>query len=204
MIERRALIAMLGGAAVVWPHMARAQQRAIIGFLSATSDFRSLPYGVAFRDGLAAAGCLESRDYEIDYHFAANRNDLVPSMTTDLVNHRPSVIFVTGGLAAGLAVKAATTTIPIVFLFGGDPVVQGLVSSLARPEGNLTGLTFFSASLGAKKLQVLHELVPGADELAFLVSEQNTNSVQESQSLRDAAQSLGRLSDRSMPTPTTH
>jgi putative ABC transport system substrate-binding protein len=176
-MQRREFITLLGGAAVTWPLAARAQQTAmpVIGFL----DPRSLHYTLAdqqraFRQGLKDAGYVEGENVVIEYRWAEGQIDRLPALAAELVRRRVAVITTGGGPAAALAAKAATTTIPIVFVVGEDPVKLGLVASLARPGGNLTGINLVIGELTAKRLGLLRELVPGAARVAVLVNPANT------------------------------
>ena len=194
-IGRRELLAALGGAAASWPLAARAQQPAmpVIGFL----DPRSLHYTLAdqqraFRQGLKDAGYVEGESVVIEYRWAEGQIDRLPALAAELVRRRVAVITTGGGPAAALAAKAATTTIPIVFVVGEDPVKLGLVASLARPGGNLTGINLVIGELTAKRLGLLRELVPGAARVAVLVNPANTANAETT--LRDvepAARAMG-------------
>jgi len=194
MIGRREFITLLGGA-VAWPLAARAQQPAmpVIGFL----DPRSLHYTLAdqqraFRQGLKDAGYVEGESVVIEYRWAEGQIDRLPALAAELVRRRVAVITTGGGPAAALAAKAATTTIPIVFVVGEDPVKLGLVASLARPGGNLTGINLVIGELTAKRLGLLRELVPGAARVAVLVNPANTANAETT--LRDvepAARAMG-------------
>ena len=171
-MRRREFIALIGGAAVTWPLSTSAQQSAIpvIGFL----DPRSLD-GVAnrlrgLRQGLKETGFVEGENVAVEFRWAENQMDRLAELAADLVRRQSAVIVASGGRNSTLAAKAATTTIPIVFLTAEDPVRLGLVASLARPGGNLTGVNFFNAELTTKRLELLRELVPEAKRIAVLVS----------------------------------
>jgi ABC-type uncharacterized transport system substrate-binding protein len=194
-MKRREFITLLGGAAAAWPVAVRAQQPAmpVIGFL----DPRSLHYTLAdqqraFRQGLKDAGYVEGENVVIEYRWAEGQIDRLPALAAELVRRRVAVITTGGGPAAALAAKAATTTIPIVFVVGEDPVKLGLVASLARPGGNLTGINLVIGELTAKRLGLLRELVPGAARVAVLVNPANTANAETT--LRDvepAARAMG-------------
>ena len=170
-MTRRDFITLLGGAAA-WPMVARAQQSAmpVIGFLNSQSPetFSGALRGV--REGLKEAGFIESENLAIEYRWANNDPERLSALADDLVRRRVAVIVSTGGASVARVVKAATTTIPVVFTTGDDPVRVGLVASLARPEGNLTGISFLVSVLSAKRLELLRELVPGAVRMAVLVN----------------------------------
>jgi putative ABC transport system substrate-binding protein len=169
-IARRKLLAAFGGAAT-WPIAARAQQPAtpVIGFLHPSPPEPSAERPRAFRQGLKEAGFVEGDNVAIEYRWADNQPNRLPALATELVRRRVAVIAALGGNNPALAAKAASTTIPIVFDVGDDPVKLGLVASIARPGGNLTGINFLTVELAAKRLEVLHELVPGAVRIAVLV-----------------------------------
>src|SRR5262245_1315510 len=192
-IGRRELIAALGGAAM-WPVAARAQQAMpVIGFLDPRSPHYTLAdQQRAFRQGLKDAGYVEGENVVIEYRWAEGQMARLPALAAELVRRRVAVITTGGGPAAALAAKAATRTIPIVFLVGEDPVKLGLVASLARPGGNLTGVNLVIGELTAKRLGLLRELVPGAARVAMLVNPANTANAETT--LRDvepAARAVG-------------
>ncbi|MEA2948574.1 MAG: hypothetical protein QOI40_3904 [Alphaproteobacteria bacterium] len=198
-MKRRAFIAMLGGAAaassaapsIFWPRVARAQQMPVIGFLNAQAA-ADLPHVVAaFRRGLTDSGYVEGQNVAIEFRWAEGQPQALPALAADLVRRQVSVIAATGGDSSALAAKAATGAIPIVFTIGGDPVDLGLVASLNRPGGNVTGITQLAATIESKRLELLHELVPTATAIALLINPANPNAKAQLQDLPEAARARG-------------
>jgi len=192
-VRRREFITIVGGAAA-WPLAARAQQATmpVIGFLNPGSLDMRRDWVTAFHQGLAEAGYIEGKNLGIEYRWAESRNDRLPALAADLVQRRVAVIAAVDGTAAAVAAKAATPTIPIVFLVGADPVELGFVESLGRPGGNMTGVNSLAVGTVAKRLQLMHELMPTAVEIAFLRNPTNPNfSALETRELQGAAVVLG-------------
>jgi putative tryptophan/tyrosine transport system substrate-binding protein len=192
-IGRRELLAALGGAAAAWPLAVRAQQAAmpVIGILGGQSAQTYAPFLEPFRLGLNEMGYREGHNLAIETRWAQGRYDRLPDLADVLVSKRVALIFAVGATEAALAAKSATSTIPIVFANGSDPVKSGLVVSLNRPGGNLTGTTFYSAGLAAKRLELLHELVPNARVIAVLVQSGSVLAEEQETGLEKAADALG-------------
>jgi putative ABC transport system substrate-binding protein len=192
-VKRRAFITLLGGAAGAWPLAARAQQSGmpVIGFLRNTSPAGSAPVVAALRKGLNESGYIESQNVRIEYRWGEGDDDRLPELAADLVQHHCSVI-IGGGSAAALAAKKGTTTIPIVFSTGDDPIQLGLVASLNRPSGNVTGVFFYSGGiLISKQLELLHQLLPKDSSVGILVNPMSPISGSQVRDAQAAAPALG-------------
>ena len=192
-MRRREFISLLGGAAATWPVVARAQQPAmpVIGFLNGASPAELGPRVDAFRDGLAEMGYVEGRSVAIEYRWGFGQYERLPEMAIDLVRHRVAAIAATGGVPSVRAAKAATSEIPIVFTMGGDPVAFGLVASLNRPGGNVTGITLISGEIVSKRIAVLRDLLPSAKVLGVLMNSTTPSSEAESVAAERTAHTLG-------------
>jgi len=191
-MDRRKFIAALGGA-IAWPFAARAQQAAVptVGFMSGRSLEDSAHLMAAFRQGLGELGFVEGQNLLIEYRWAAGRYDQLSAFAADLVGRKVDVIVTGGATDAARAAKATTSTIPIVFINGSDPVADGLVTSLARPSGNLTGVTFLAQELNRKLFELLRDLVPQARVIALLLNQTNSTSERQMLDLQEAARLSG-------------
>ena len=191
-MRRRELITLLGGAAVTWPFALRAQQKAmpLIGFLGSTSTNLYAPVMAAFHYGLAETGYVEGKNVALEYRWAEGRYDRLPALAADLVGRKADVIAAIS-IPSAQAAKSVTPTVPIVFVSGGDPAELGLVASLARPGGNLTGVSILAAELTPKRLELLSELIPHAAVIALLVNPNNPQSEGVVRDMQEAARAKG-------------
>jgi putative ABC transport system substrate-binding protein len=192
-MRRREFVTLVGGAAAAWPFPARSQQPAmpLIGFLSVRSAADSARLVAAFGKGLQEAGFSEGKNLAIDHRFADGRLDRLPELAADLVRRPVAVLIAAGGSPSATAAKRATSTIPIVFVIGSDPVALGLVASLSRPGGNATGMTIISADLAPKRLGLLRELTPNATIFAGLTNPKTPEGQAQASDMKAAAQALG-------------
>ncbi len=192
-MRRREFITLFGGAAATWPLTARAQQPAmpVIGYLGPESPAVFASRVTAFRQGLGETGYAEGRNVAIEFRWAEGQHNRLPALAADLVGRQVAVIVAPGGAPGALAAKSATTTIPIVFEMGADPIAIGLVGNLNRPGGNLTGVSSLNVQVTPKRLEILHEAVPTAAEVAVLVNPTSPTADSQLRSLQAAARALG-------------
>jgi putative tryptophan/tyrosine transport system substrate-binding protein len=192
-IARRKFIAAIGGTAATWPFAARSQQpkMQVIGFLHSASAAEYAHLVTAFRSGLKEVGYVEGQNVAIEYRWAEGEYERLTSLAADLITRKVDVIVATGGEPSALAAKAATSTVPIIFTSGGDPVKAGLVASLNRPGANATGVTLFTTTLLAKRLEYLHYLLPKMTTVNFLVNPNFRNTETDTKDLQEAARLLG-------------
>jgi putative tryptophan/tyrosine transport system substrate-binding protein len=190
-MRRREFITLLGGTSVAWPLPLRAQQRVmpVVGFLRSTSLADATHLVTAFRIGLKEVGFVEGQNVAVEYRSAHDQPDQLPVLAVDLIRQQVAVIV--GNSVSALVAKATTTTVPIVFVTGGDPVAHGLVASLGRPGGNVTGVTFLTGQLGTKRLELLRELVPTAATIAVLVDPHSPDAEAERREVQAAANTIG-------------
>ncbi len=192
-VRRREFITLLGGVAAGWPRAARAQRPAqpVVGYLSSRTASEDAQFATAFVRGLNEGGYVLGQNVAIEYRFADNQYDRLPTLATDLIGLRASVLMTGGAPSVPAAAKAATTSLPIVFVTGGDPVAVGLVASLDRPGGNLTGVNVLNTELSAKRVQLLHEIKPSARVIAVLVNPSNPNAANQLKKFQTAAEAVG-------------
>jgi putative tryptophan/tyrosine transport system substrate-binding protein len=192
-VRRREFIALLGGAAAAWPLAVRAQPQVtpVIGFLLIASASSTKDETEGFRRGLRETGYIEGQNLVIEYRWAEAQYGRLPGLVADLVHRGVAVIAAGGSAAPGLAAKAATSTIPVVFQTGSDPVKDGLVATMNRPGGNVTGVSRMAVTLEAKRLELLHELIPNATVIAFLINPKNPRAELQLQQMQEAARKLG-------------
>src|SRR5438132_6001072 len=192
-MDGRWLFLLLGGMMTAGPASLRAQQRTmpVIGFLSSTSPAANAANAAAFHQGLKETGYVEGQNLAIEYRWAEGRYDRLPALAADLVGRKVDAIVAIGGTVSARAAKNATSTIPIIFVSGGDPVADGLIVSLARPGGNMTGITIITIELMPKRLELLSDLVPQAGVIAMLVNPNNSQSERMIREVQDAARAKG-------------
>ena len=192
-LKRREFISLIGGAAILSPLAAHAQQPSmpVIGFLNGASAVEWSRFVVAFRQGLSEIGYVEGQNVGIEYRWADGHYDRLPTLAADLVRDQVAVIVATGGSTSALAAKQTTTAIPIVFTTSGDPVKEGLVASLNRPGGNVTGVSLLTTSLAAKRLEILREVAPKASIIGVLLNPNSVSAEAQSGIVQDAGRTMG-------------
>ena len=192
-MRRRDFIKVIAGSAVAWPFAARSQQPAmpVIGFLSSRSPTKSATVVAAFRQGLQESGYFDGQNAKIEFRWADGHYDRLPILASELVTRQVALIAATGDVVSALAAKGATSTLPIVFVIGGDPVSFNLVASFNRPGGNITGISLITNALGAKRLGLLHDLVPNATVTGLLVNPDNPNAEPVRKDVQEAADIIG-------------
>jgi putative tryptophan/tyrosine transport system substrate-binding protein len=192
-MKRREFVMLVSGAGVTWPLLARAQQSSlpVIGFLNGSSPLTWAPFSAAFRNGLRENGYIEGQNVLIEYRWAEGKSAPLPKLAAELLNRQPAVLVAAGGDQAVLAAKNATTTTPILFISGSDPVKLGLVAGLNRPGGNLTGVTQFTAALEPKRFELLREAVPDAKLIALLINPDYPSSQTQVSEVQSAARVTG-------------
>ncbi|HEY1983142.1 MAG TPA: ABC transporter substrate-binding protein [Xanthobacteraceae bacterium] len=193
-MRRREFLTLVGGVMTAWPLALRAQQQAmpVIGLLSSLRESERAPVMAAFLPGLTEAGYVEGQNVAIEYRWGEGKYERLPALAADLVARQVTMIATISGTPTALAAKAATTTIPIVFAMGADPVAVGLVSNLGRPGGNVTGATYFTSVVAAKRVGMLHELTSKTSPMALLVNPNNPPNVEEGETAQHAAREMGR------------
>ena len=192
-MERREFIRLLGGTVAAWPLAARGQQSSAptVGFLISASAIGYERVIGPVLEGLAEAGYVDGKNLTIEYRWADYHYDRLPILAAELVDRKVAVVFTTGSIVSALAAKSATSTIPIVFANGSDPVQYGLVASLNRPSGNVTGVTFYNSGLGPKRVELLRQVVPKAVRIGLLVNPNNPNAEDDGKEIKDAGQNVG-------------
>jgi putative tryptophan/tyrosine transport system substrate-binding protein len=194
-VYRRSFITLLGGAAAAWPFAARAQQMPVIGLLHSASPEAFAPFLAALREGLSEAGFIDGQNVRIDLRWAEGQYDRLPAMAKELVGQQVALIIAGGGDRPALAAKAATTTIPVVFIGSDDPVGFGLVASLNKPGGNVTGVSLFTSELEVKRFALLRELAPAIPRIAMLVNPNNPTAEPNIRDVQAAAHAVDQQID---------
>jgi putative ABC transport system substrate-binding protein len=191
-MRRRDFIKAIAGSTAAWPLAARGQQATpVIGFLNSASAVEWSPFVAAFRQGLSETGYVEGQNVAIEFRWAEGHYDRLPALAADLVRAGVAVIVATGGATSALAAKQTTTSIPIVFSTGGDPVKEGFVANINRPGGNVTGVNVLTTGLAAKRLEILHEVIPSASVIGVLINPNNASAEAQSAIVQDAGRTMG-------------